>query len=39
LIEQKKAQGVAVLGIFHDDDVRGRVASRTVEVTQFAAAA
>ncbi len=39
LIEQKRANGIALLGIFHDDDVRERVASRTVDVTRFAAAA
>lgn len=36
LIEAKKAAGVAMLGIFHDTDVRDRVASRIVDVTTFA---
>lgn len=36
LIEAKKAAGVAMLGIFHDADVRDRVASRIVDVTAFA---
>ncbi|MCE1235970.1 MAG: phosphonate C-P lyase system protein PhnL [Hyphomicrobiales bacterium] len=35
LIEAKKAAGVAMLGIFHDADVRDRVASRIVDVTSF----
>lgn len=39
LIDAKKAAGVALLGIFHDIDVRDRVASRIVDVTSFAAAA
>jgi alpha-D-ribose 1-methylphosphonate 5-triphosphate synthase subunit PhnL len=30
LIAEKKAAGVALLGIFHDDDVRGRVADRII---------
>ncbi len=37
LIHERKARGVAVLGIFHDEDVRDRVADRIVDVTQFAA--
>ena len=36
LIEERKRAGVAVLGIFHDEDVRDRVADRIVDVTQFA---
>ena len=36
LIEQKKRAGVALLGIFHDPDVREAVASRIVDVTAFA---
>jgi alpha-D-ribose 1-methylphosphonate 5-triphosphate synthase subunit PhnL len=39
LIEEKKASGTAVVGIFHDEDVRDRVASRVVDVTRFAARA
>ncbi len=39
LIEAKKAAGVAIVGIFHDDDVRERVASRIVDVARFAARA
>ncbi|MEI8146388.1 MAG: phosphonate C-P lyase system protein PhnL [Alphaproteobacteria bacterium] len=39
LIEEKKAAGTAILGIFHDEDVRDAVASRIVDVTHFAAAA
>lgn len=37
LIEEKKRAGVAIVGIFHDDDVRHAVASRVVDVTTFAA--
>jgi len=37
LIEARKRAGAAVLGIFHDGDVREQVASRTVDVTAFAA--
>ena len=37
LIEEKKAAGGAILGIFHDDEVRGRVADHEVDVTRFAA--
>ena len=37
LIERKKAQGAAVIGIFHDEDVREAVATRVVDVTHFAA--
>lgn len=36
LIEAKKAAGTALLGIFHDLDVRDRVATRIVDVTAFA---
>lgn len=37
LIEAKKAAGVALVGIFHDGDVRDRVATRIVDVAAFAA--
>ncbi len=37
LIAQKRAEGCAMVGIFHDDDVREAVASRVVDVTRFAA--
>jgi alpha-D-ribose 1-methylphosphonate 5-triphosphate synthase subunit PhnL len=37
LIAAKKAAGTAILGIFHDDDVREAVADRVVDVTSFAA--
>ena len=39
LIQARSARGVAMLGIFHDEDVRDRVADRIVDVTRFAAAA
>jgi alpha-D-ribose 1-methylphosphonate 5-triphosphate synthase subunit PhnL len=39
LIEEKKRAGVALIGIFHDDDVREKVATRIVDVTRFAAPA
>ena len=35
LIKAKKAEGVAMLGIFHDDDVRAEVADRIIDVTGF----
>jgi alpha-D-ribose 1-methylphosphonate 5-triphosphate synthase subunit PhnL len=35
MIQQKKASGVAMLGIFHDEDVREAVADRIVDVTAF----
>ncbi|MEM5500175.1 phosphonate C-P lyase system protein PhnL [Ahrensia kielensis] len=38
LITQKKASGVALLGIFHDEDVRTKVADRIIDVTSFAGA-
>ena len=37
LIEEKKKAGVALLGIFHDLDVRDAVADRIIDVTEFAA--
>lgn len=39
LIDRKKQKGVALLGIFHDEDVRDRVADRIVDITQFRQAA
>lgn len=36
MIAEKKARGVAMLGIFHDEDVRAKVADRIVDVTGFA---
>lgn len=36
MIAEKKAQGVALLGIFHDEEVRAQVADRIVDVTAFA---
>ena len=37
LVAAKKAAGVALLGIFHDHDVRQAVADRIIDVTAFAA--
>ena len=39
LIADKKRSGVALLGIFHDQDVRDRTADRVIDVTRFANAA
>lgn len=39
LIAAKKRDGVAMLAIVHDDEIRGQIADRTVDVTTFAAAA
>jgi len=36
LIAERKAQGAGFLAIFHDEDVRARVADRIVDVTRFA---
>lgn len=36
LIEEKKRAGAAVVGIFHDEDVRDRVADRIVDMAAFA---
>lgn len=36
MIAQKKQQGVAMFGIFHDIDVRDAVADRLIDVTAFA---
>jgi len=37
MIAEKKAKGTALLGIFHDEDVRARVADRIVDVSAFSA--
>jgi alpha-D-ribose 1-methylphosphonate 5-triphosphate synthase subunit PhnL len=39
LIRAKQAAGAAVVGIFHDEDVREAVATRVIDVMQFAAKA
>jgi alpha-D-ribose 1-methylphosphonate 5-triphosphate synthase subunit PhnL len=39
LIGQKKRQGVAMVAIVHDDEIRHLIADRIVDVTAFAAAA
>lgn len=39
MISEKKAAGVAQIGIFHDADVRDAVADRIIDMRQFAAAA
>lgn len=39
LIREKKAAGVALIGIFHDESVRQAVCDRRVDVTEFAPAA
>jgi len=36
LIEQRKKEGTAFLGIFHDEDVRILIADRIVDITAFA---
>jgi len=35
LIEEAKARGVAIVGIFHDEAARHRVADREIDVSQF----
>ena len=37
LIERKKREGVAIVGIFHDEDVRNAVADRVIDVSRFPA--
>src|SRR5258706_10071927 len=39
LIDQKKRQGVAMVAIVHDDEIRHLIADRIVDVTLFASAA
>jgi alpha-D-ribose 1-methylphosphonate 5-triphosphate synthase subunit PhnL len=39
LIEEKKRQGVAMVAIVHDDEIRHLIADRIIDVTSFAAAA
>jgi len=38
MVSEKKQAGVALLGIFHDQDVREVVADTVIDVTGFAAA-
>jgi alpha-D-ribose 1-methylphosphonate 5-triphosphate synthase subunit PhnL len=38
LMEARKADGTAFIGIFHDDEVRRRVANRIIDVTTYRAA-
>lgn len=35
MIEERRRAGAAIVGIFHDDDVRDRLATRTVDVARF----
>ena len=37
LVEEKKAKGVAMVGILHDEDVRQEIADRIIDVTSFSA--
>jgi alpha-D-ribose 1-methylphosphonate 5-triphosphate synthase subunit PhnL len=37
LMAARKAEGAAFVGIFHDEDVRARVADRVIDVSAFAA--
>ena len=39
LVAEKKRQGVAMVAIVHDDEIRHLIADRIVDVTGFAAAA
>ncbi|MBX9710183.1 MAG: phosphonate C-P lyase system protein PhnL [Xanthobacteraceae bacterium] len=39
LVSEKKTQGVAMVAIIHDDEVRNLIADRVIDVTSFAAAA
>ncbi len=35
LIEEAKARGAAIVGIFHDADARARVCDREIDVSAF----
>jgi alpha-D-ribose 1-methylphosphonate 5-triphosphate synthase subunit PhnL len=35
LIEEAKTRGAAIVGIFHDEDARARVADREIDVGRF----
>jgi alpha-D-ribose 1-methylphosphonate 5-triphosphate synthase subunit PhnL len=35
LIEDAKARGAAIIGIFHDEEARDRVCDREIDVTGF----
>jgi len=37
LIEEAKARGTAIVGIFHDEAARERVCDRMIEMERFAA--
>ncbi|MCO6184640.1 phosphonate C-P lyase system protein PhnL [Rhizobium sp. L1K21] len=37
MIEEKKRAGTALLGIFHDEDVRTRIADHVIDVSKFSA--
>ena len=39
MIEEKRARGTAILGIFHDAEVRERLGGRIVDVSGFSARA
>src|ERR1700749_946624 len=39
LVEQKKPEGVAMVAIVHDDEIRREIADRIIDVTSFPAAA
>lgn len=39
LVKEKKAEGVAMLAILHDEDVREQIADRIIDVSAFKAAA
>ncbi len=36
MIEKKKQEGVALLGIFHDEDIRQSIADKIIDVSDFA---
>ena len=35
LIDEAKARGAAIIGIFHDEEARARVADREIDVSRF----
>jgi alpha-D-ribose 1-methylphosphonate 5-triphosphate synthase subunit PhnL len=39
LVRERKARGTAIVAIVHDDEVRGTIADKEIDVSQFASAA
>jgi len=39
LVREREEKGTAIVAIVHDDEVRGKIADGTIDVSQFASAA